>query len=338
MHIDPSISLAGLLVGFTVGLTGMGGGALMTPILVLVFKVDPLTAVSSDLVASFVMKPVGAAVHLRRGTVDMRLVRWLALGSVPSAFAGVFVLQSLGHGADLQNTIKKLLGGALLMAAGTIVAKSVLQMKRRAAPESSPGTVVIRPVFTLAIGILGGLIVGMTSVGSGSLMIVLLLLLYPTLRANQLVGTDLVQAIPLVGAASLGHLIYGDFHLALTTSLLIGALPGVYVGARLSAKSPDRLIRPVLVVVLATSALKLLGVANIVVVGLLGAALVGGAATIVSQRIGGHRDVGADGAPDPDTQENHPDPGVGPELDAGPDSHAGTGTGSDPDTGLVAPG
>src|SRR4051812_12065013 len=225
MHIDPSIALAGLLVGFTVGLTGMGGGALMTPILVLFFKVDPLTAVSSDLVASFVMKPVGATVHLRRGTVNLRLVRWLVVGSVPSAFLGVLILKSLGSGDALQADLKKLLGAALLMAAGTIIAKTVVQSRRATAPDGDASTIRIRPLPTVLIGITGGLVVGMTSVGSGSLMIVLLLLLYPSLKASQLVGTDLVQAIPLVGAASLGHLLYGDFQLGLTTSLLIGALP-----------------------------------------------------------------------------------------------------------------
>ncbi len=282
MHIDLYIALAGMIVGFTVGLTGMGGGALMTPILVVFFNVDPLTAVSSDLVASFVMKPIGASVHLRRGTVDLRLVKWLVIGSVPSAFLGVLILQSLGNGEELQATIKRLLGFALLMAATTIVAKGIVQSRRAGAPLAALGDVRIKPLPTVLIGIFGGVVVGMTSVGSGSLMIVLLLLLYPTLRASQLVGTDLVQAIPLVGAAAFGHLLYGDFQMGLTTSLLVGALPAVYVGARLSARSPDRVIRPVLVVVLLASSLKLLGAANEVVLGLLGVAIVGGAIAAIA--------------------------------------------------------
>ncbi len=274
MDLDLGIALAGLLVGFTVGLTGMGGGALMTPILVIFFKIDPLTAVSSDLVASFVMKPVGASVHLKRGTVDLRLVRWMVLGSVPAAFAGVLILDSLGSGEELQITIKRLLGVALLLAAGTIVAKTLVQHRRGTGGASSFDDLVIRPLPTVAIGVAGGLIVGMTSVGSGSLMIVLLLLLYPTLRTNQLVGTDLVQAIPLVGAASAAHLLFGDFQLGLTSSLLVGALPGVYVGARMSAKAPDTIIRPVLVVVLLASALKLLGAANWLVAAVVGPTVV----------------------------------------------------------------
>jgi uncharacterized membrane protein YfcA len=282
--IDPAIVVAGLVVGFTVGLTGMGGGALMTPILVLLFNIDPLAAVSSDLVASFVMKPVGASVHLRRGTVDLRLVRWLVIGSVPSGFLGVLLLRTFGNGAGVQDLLKKLLGAALILAASTIVAKILVQRRRGTATSGGLADLVIRPLPTIAIGVIGGLVVGMTSVGSGSLMIVLLLVLYPSLKASQLVGTDLVQAIPLVGAASLGHLLFGDFKLGLTGALLVGALPGVYVGARMSAKAPDHLIRPVLVVVLAVSALKLLGAPTQAVGLVLVAAAVAAVVTFVLRR------------------------------------------------------
>lgn len=285
MEFDLGIAFAGILVGFTVGLTGMGGGALMTPILVLVFKVDPLTAVSSDLMASFVMKPVGAGVHLKRGKVDLRLVRWLMIGSVPSAVIGVLLLKSLGSGPALAETLETLLGVALVVAASTILAKAILA-KRRGTGDTDDGldTITVRPAATVIIGIVGGLVVGMTSVGSGSLMIVLLLVLYPSLRASQLVGTDLVQAIPLVGAASVAHVFLGDFQLGLTTSLLVGALPGVYVGARLSSRAPDRVIRPVLMIVLAASGLKLLGTpTEIIGVGLL-AVMVGIGARMVVGR------------------------------------------------------
>jgi uncharacterized membrane protein YfcA len=270
---DPLMAVAGVVVGFTVGLTGMGGGALMTPILVLLFNVQPLAAVSSDLVASFVMKPIGAGVHLRRGTVNLRLVGWLVLGSVPSAFVGVLILNELGEGARLQDLVKHLLGAALLVAATTIVAKTLLA-RRQPPVHEDVSEIAIRPVRTVLIGVLGGLVVGMTSVGSGSLMIVALLIVYPRLRASQLVGTDLVQAIPLVGSAALGHLLFGDFQLGLTASLLIGALPAVYLGARMSANAPDHVIRPALVVVLAASALKLLGASTGLVGALLAAAAV----------------------------------------------------------------
>src|SRR5438093_6863304 len=128
-HIDWYMALAGLIVGFTVGLTGMGGGALMTPILVLLFKVQPLAAVSSDLVAAVVMKPVGGGVHLRRGTVNFPLVRWLMVGSVPAAFAGVLILRQLGDGVVVQDRIKQVLGAALLLAAASIASKSLLQVR-----------------------------------------------------------------------------------------------------------------------------------------------------------------------------------------------------------------
>ena len=267
-HIDGYVALAGLLVGFTVGLTGMGGGALMTPILVLLFKVQPLAAVSSDLVASFFMKPIGAFVHFRRGTVHLKMVGWLMVGSIPSAFAGVFVLRLLGQGSNVQSITQIALGVALLLATGTMIFKALLNLRQRArgehlTPAVRPTDVPVKPIPTILVGVIGGLIVGMTSVGSGSLVIACLLLLYPRLKANQLVGTDLLQAIPLVGAAALSHLFFGDFKLALTTSLLVGAIPGVYIGARASAQAPARLVRRALAFVLLASGLKLIQVATV---------------------------------------------------------------------------
>lgn len=261
------VAAAGLGVGFVVGLTGMGGGALMTPILVLGFGVQPLAAVSSDLVASLVMKPFGAGVHLRHGTVNLTLVRWLVLGSVPAAFCGVLLLKSLGDG--LQTDLRVMLGIALLVAAGAMLARSVIQRRRGTggAAAGAQHAITVRPVPTVLIGAIGGLVVGITSVGSGSLMIVMVLLLYPALAASQLVGTDLVQAIPLVGAAALGHILFGDFKLGLTASLLVGGIPGTYLGARVSSRAPDSLIRPVLVTVLALSAMKLLGASDRIVLG-----------------------------------------------------------------------
>jgi uncharacterized protein len=280
------VSLAGLVVGFVVGLTGMGGGALMTPMMILLFGVQPLAAVSSDLVASLVMKPVGGAVHLRRGTVNRGLVKWLVIGSVPSAFAGVLVLRAIGGGEQTENVVKTSLGVALLCAAGAMIAKALLDLRKSqrlryaagdgAVPETRVESVAVRPIPTLCIGVLGGLVVGMTSVGSGSLMIVALLLLYPSIRAGQLVGTDLVQAVPLVASASLGHLLFGDFQLGLTASLLVGALPGVYVGARVSSSAPGGIVRRALVVVLLASALKLLDASTTTLVVVLAAVAVVG--------------------------------------------------------------
>ncbi len=280
MDVDLLMAVAGLFVGFIVGLTGMGGGALMTPVLVIFFNVNPLTAVSSDLVVSLVMKPIGGAVHARRGTVNVALVTWLAIGSVPAAFGGVLLLRAVGgDDADLQHTVKVLLGWALLIAAAGIVLKSLQTIRANTRSGGyKPPPVVVRPIPTLIVGIVGGVVVGMTSVGSGSLIIVALLFLYPGLKAAEIVGTDLVQAVPLVGAAAIGHLLFGDFEFDVAGSVLIGAIPGVYVGARVSAFASQALIRRALVIVLLASALKLLGAGNGELLAGLGVAVVAGTA------------------------------------------------------------
>ncbi len=264
--LDVGIVGAGLLGGLTVGTTGMGGGALMTPLLVLVFGVDPLTAVSTDVVASLVMKPIGGSVHLRRGTVHRGIVRCLALGSVPAAFAGVLFIRAVGgEGEGLEHALERLLGVTLVTAAAAMTARVLVQARRPAKPLPVD-RVAVRPWPTLLVGVGGGLMVGMTSVGSGSLIIVLLLWLYPALEPAALVGTDLVQAVPLVGSASLGHLLFGDLRMGLTGTLLLGSIPGVYVGARISSRAPAQVIRPLLVTVLVASAAKLLDAPTLVAV------------------------------------------------------------------------
>jgi hypothetical protein len=276
--LDAGIALAGFIVGVVVGLTGMGGGALMTPILVIGFGIEPLAAVSSDLVAAVVMKPIGGGIHFRRGTVHTGLVRWLALGSVPGAFLGSYVVSNLSGGTG--DLIKVVLGVVLLIAAAGMVVRGYLSGRRPAGVDGEAARrVPVRKAATLAVGFFGGAIVGMTSVGSGSLMIVALMLLYPTLSSRELVGTDLVQAVPLVLAAAIGHLLWGEFELGLTSSLLIGSIPGVIIGAHVSSRAPDAIIRPILVVVLVLSALKLLDVPNAVLAVVLIAAVVGGGAT-----------------------------------------------------------
>jgi uncharacterized protein len=284
VHVDLPLAVAGLVVGFLVGLTGMGGGALLTPLLVLFFRVQPLAAISSDLLTSLVMKPVGAAVHLRRRTVHWRLVGLLTVGSVPAAFAGAVLIGSIARRDGLQGNLKLIIGIALCASVAMTVLRALLdrRARRRDAAEGRPLDTerppVIRPVRTIAIGLVGGFAVGMTSVGAGSLIIALLLMAYPTLRPARLVGTDIVQAIPLVAAATLGHLLFGDVQFAVTTSLLIGALPGVYLGARLSARGPAAVIRPVITAVLLASALALLNAGTPVVVA---GAVAGLVATVV---------------------------------------------------------
>lgn len=271
MTFDPALAIGGLLVGIIVGLTGMGGGALMTPMLVFVFNVNPLTAISSDIVVSLLMKPVAAFVHLRRGTVNLKLVGWLCLGSVPAAFSGAWLISFFPAGDALDALLKQVLGVALLVATAGLIIRSLIQMWTRGLPlGEGPAKVtrpemVIRPVPTVILGAVAGLMVGLTSVGAGSIVIVALLMLYPALKASALVGTDLAQAIPLVGAAAIGHLAFGDFSLGVASSLLVGAIPGAWIGAQISTRAPGGVIRRALAILLLSSGLKLLGVPSEIV-------------------------------------------------------------------------
>ena len=184
------------------------------------------------------------------------------IGSVPSAFVGAYLLDEV-IGTSNQHRVKQILGWVLIFAAGAILAKLVLQARRKDAPVTEMmNAALVRPVPTLVVGALGGLIVGMTSVGSGSLIIVMLMLMYPKLSSKEMVGTDLVQAVPLVGAAAIGHYLFGALDISIIGSVLLGAIPAVMVGAHFSSKSADRYIRPVLVAVLTISSLGLLGVSN----------------------------------------------------------------------------
>jgi hypothetical protein len=262
MGIHPYIVLGGAIVGLLVGLTGAGGGALMTPMLILLFGVQPSAAISSDLVAAVLMRPVGAAVHLSKRTVNLRLAGWMVAGSVPAAFLGTYLLRLLGASAA-QGRVEIALGAALLAGAAAMVLRFVLD--RRAGNErlGALADVTCRPLPTICIGAVGGLIVGMTSVGSGSLMIVLLMFLYPMLGASRLVGTDLAQAVPLTLAAALGAVLFGHVEFGVTTSLIIGSVPGAFAGSLLSSRAPDRYIRPAITFVIFASGLKYVGVGTI---------------------------------------------------------------------------
>jgi uncharacterized membrane protein YfcA len=272
MHIDPYIVLGSAIVGLLVGMTGAGGGALMTPMLILLFGVTPSTAISSDLVAAVVMRPFGALVHLRAGTVNLRLVRWMVIGSVPCALLGAYLLHLLGHAHAAQRHIQLALGIALLAGAGAMVLRYVLDRRGGQGRTGIVHEVVPRPLRTVAIGMIGGIVVGMTSVGSGSLMIVLLLFVYPMIGAKQLVGTDLTQAVPLTVAAALGALVFGH-------------VPAVLVGSLLSSSVPDRYIRPAIAFVIFASGLKYVGLGTTALGWTLcGVLLAGAAAWMLSTR------------------------------------------------------
>jgi len=317
MHVDPYIVLGAAIIGFLVGLTGAGGGALMTPMLILLFGVTPSAAISSDLVAAVVMRPFGAAVHLRKGTVNHRLVGWMVLGSVPAAFLGAYLLHLMGNSKTAQEQIELVLGAALLLGAGAMVLRYVLDRRGGQIRTGVVHDVDVRPMRTVMIGLVGGLIVGMTSVGSGSLMIVLLLFLYPMLGANQLVGTDLTQAVPLTLAAALGALAFGHVEFGVTASLIIGSVPAVLVGSLLSASAPDRYIRPAITFVVAASGLKYVGVGTTALGWIMCATLlVAALAWLISKRpwqsADGIRDLAStDIVPQPDLDQRPSRSGVG---------------------------
>ncbi len=263
MHIDLYLVLGSAIVGLLVGLTGTGGGALMTPMLVLFFSVSPSAAIASDLMAALFMKPLGVAIHWKRRTVNSSLVRYLCFGSVPAAFAGTFAMHLIGHTAPAEHVLQILLGGALVVGALAMLSRSLFI---ESAPHGGE-EVVTRPFATVAVGAIGGFMVGLTSVGAGSLILVLLLMLYPTLRNDQLVGTDLAQSLPLTLSATLGTLVFSHVNFAVTTSLVLGSVPAVVVGSLLSSRSNGFLLRRVITGVVLITGLKYTGASPIVLVG-----------------------------------------------------------------------
>jgi uncharacterized membrane protein YfcA len=266
-----SVLVVSFGVGIVVGLTGMGGGALMTPALIFL-GVNPTAAVANDLVAASINKSVGATVHWKRGSPNLRLAGMLIIGSVPFAFAGGFIVKALGPAAQ-QDFLTYAIGVALLFTAATYALRMYLQL-----PHVTGGNVLsqedprIRVAPTILVGAVGGLLVGITSVGSGSLIMVALLLIYPTLSAVRLVGTDLVQAVPLVLAAAVGHVVTEGVTWAVLIPLILGGTPGTFLGARMASWVSQSVIRRGIVIVLTLTGLKMLGVAP-QWVGIIGAAL-----------------------------------------------------------------
>src|SRR5258708_3763201 len=318
MHLNPYMIIGSAIVGLLVGLTGAGGGALMYPILILIYGVNTSSAISRDLVEAVLMRPFGAAVHLRKGTVNMRLDGFMVLGSVPMAFLGSYRLHVLGAGgAADQTNVEIALGSALLLGAAAMVIRYVLDRRSGQQRLGTITDVEVRPLRTIAIGAVGGLIVGLTSVGSGSLMIVLLLFVYPLIGANKLVGTDLTQAVPLTAAAALGALAFGHVVFAVTASVAIGSVPAVLIGSFLSSRAPDRFVRPVITFVIFASGLKYVGVPTTALGIVLAAVAVGGLAFwLLRARPWEHRPAAAHAsagalarAPVTFTSETHAGPG-----------------------------
>ncbi|WP_221176471.1 sulfite exporter TauE/SafE family protein [Nocardioides marmorisolisilvae] len=254
------ILLVAFGVGIVVGLTGMGGGALMTPALIFL-GINPATAVANDLVAASVNKTVGAAVHWRNGSPNLRLAGLLMAGSVPFAFAGGFIVKAVGDEEARTDFLTTAIGWALLLAAGSYALRIYLQLRLVANGNEVPAEEPhIRAVPTVLVGAFGGLLVGITSVGSGSLIMVALLLLYPTMTALRLVGTDLVQAVPLVLAAAVGHVVNEGVEWVVLIPLVLGGSPGTFLGAKMTNWVSQSVIRRGIVIVLTLTGLKMLGV------------------------------------------------------------------------------
>ncbi len=255
-----AIVVAGFVVGVVVGLTGMGGGALMTPALLFLGVGEAATVVTADLTAAAVYKTGGAIVHKREGSPHMQLAMWLMVGSIPMALLGPHLIAWVADDTEQLNHILTLcIGFALLLAASTYALRLYVQLIRiRRGEHDGDEHPVVRPVPTLLVGMLGGLLVGITSVGSGSVIMIALLMLYPALSAVKLVGTDLVQAVPLVLAAAISNIFLHGIDWGVLIPLLIGSVPGTLIGARIAPKVPQSFIRRGITIVLTMSGVALL--------------------------------------------------------------------------------
>ena len=256
-HIQPIYSLSGLAIGFLVGLTGVGGGSLMTPLLVLVFGIHPSTAVGTDLLYAAATKTVGTGVHGFKRTVQWDIVGRLAVGSVPAtAVTFWFLSQQAKHGGPANGLITLTLGWALIASAisilfrRTIVAFFASRTKTLAPARTAALTIVLGAVL--------GVLVSLTSVGAGALGMTVLLALYPKMDIAKLVGSDIAHAVPLTLLAGLGHWMMGSVNWQLLLSLLVGSVPGIIIGSLLAARTPDGVLRPVLAATLALVGFKLL--------------------------------------------------------------------------------
>jgi uncharacterized protein len=271
---DPRLAIAGLLIGVLVGMTGMGGGSLMTPILILFFNFNPALAVGTDILHGATFKTFGAIRHRRLGTVRLRLGSWMLLGSAPMSLLGVWALSYLTRrfGKGVDSVQGKVLACTLIVGGLAFFAKAVMH---RTGARKELGRLTNRDrVVAVVIGAIGGFVVGLTSVGSGTLFGLALLFAFP-LSAKIIVGTDIFHAAALLWVAGLGHLVAGNVHLGAIGWLLVGSIPGVLIGSQVSVGVPDRTLRLALAAALILSGIKLLDVpyADELVVAALGVGL-----------------------------------------------------------------
>ncbi|BBE73325.1 sulfite exporter TauE/SafE family protein [Oharaeibacter diazotrophicus] len=255
---DPLYAVSGLAVGALVGLTGVGGGSLMTPLLVLLFGVHPATAVGTDLLYAAVTKSAGTLVHGVNRTIDWRIVGRLAAGSVPAAILTLWALSGIDTKAlGIAKTISTVLGYALLLTATILLFRTRLAawLQSRRAGRTLPPRVV--SLATVLFGAALGLLVTISSVGAGAIGVTVLLMLYPMLPTARIVGSDIVHAVPLTLVAGLGYWWIGSVDVAMLVSLLAGSIPGVVAGSTLSPRVPDGILRPLLASVLLLVGVKL---------------------------------------------------------------------------------
>jgi uncharacterized membrane protein YfcA len=255
--INPAYIASGFGVGFLVGMTGVGGGSLMTPLLVLLFGLDARAAVGTDLLYASLTKAAGSLVHGSVGTVNWRITMLLAAGSIPAAaltIAALYLLGPMSKEADA--VIKFVLGMALIVTAACVFARPILlRLMLAVAPAS---LFAHRAGVTIAFGVLLGALVAISSVGAGAIGMTVLVFLYPEEPTVRLVGSDIAHAVPLTLVAGLGHLLLGSIDLTILASLLIGSIPGIIAGSRLASRVPDTVLRPILATVLVLVGIRLL--------------------------------------------------------------------------------
>ncbi len=278
--MDFRYSLVGLLIGILIGLTGMGGGSLLAPILILIFRIPPVWAVGTDIAYSTVTKAVGSIVHIRQKNVNFKVALWLACGSVPATFLSVTLVQYIRkhNGTAINGVILPAIGCTLILVALMLLIKPFimrslekrqLEAHKKAVLANGGKEIEVsttpglwekryRPIITIAIGAVVGFLVGLTSVGSGTLIIVSLAFLFPRLTAKELVGTDIFQAFMLLASGFIAYLTAGTINWPIVGLLLIGSLPGVFIGSRASKFVPEKYMRPVLAAVLVISGWKLI--------------------------------------------------------------------------------
>jgi len=255
--IDPYHAIAGALVGLAVGMTGVGGGSLMTPLLVLMFGFAPATAVGTDLLFAGLTKAVGSSVHGARGTVDWRIVGRLAAGSIPAAMLMLLMLAQNRPTRETEHVITLVLGITLVLTALSVLLRDRIVTAAQGA-RVVRGWQRHRTIATIILGAVLGTVVTISSVGAGAIGVTALLVLYPAMPVGRLVGSDIAHAVPLTLIAGLGHLGIGTVDLSLLASLLVGSVPAVIIGSLIGSRASDRILRPLLAVVLALVGIRLL--------------------------------------------------------------------------------